>query len=180
MALGGGGYDPYRIVPRAWSMLWAEMSGQPLPAQLPQEWVARWRPAWQAVEEQEEAEQQADGKDSWPWLSSLPPLRIERKTFRQQPRRLAITSYKSADRCTGAATGDTTTLTASFSWTAPPIADGETFLISFTCKAARPLRGARSSRRPKERSCCATFARHRSSSTSRRIVVSRLCPLARA
>ncbi|HEY6406603.1 MAG TPA: acetoin utilization protein AcuC, partial [Ktedonobacteraceae bacterium] len=53
VALGGGGYDPYRIVPRAWSTLWAEMSGQPLPAQLPEEWVARWRPAWQAIQEQE-------------------------------------------------------------------------------------------------------------------------------
>src|SRR5437588_1110696 len=64
VALGGGGYDLYRVVPRAWSMLWAEMSDQVLPTELPQEWVERWRPAWVAVEEQEEAAQQVMGKAS--------------------------------------------------------------------------------------------------------------------
>src|SRR5258708_2668877 len=62
VALGGGGYDLYRVVPRAWGMLWAEMSEQLLPEQLPEEWVTHWRPAWQASEEQEEAAQQALGK----------------------------------------------------------------------------------------------------------------------
>src|SRR5579885_753989 len=62
VALGGGGYDLYRVVPRAWAMLWAEMSGQPLPEQLPEEWIARWRPAWQQVQEREAAAQQIMGK----------------------------------------------------------------------------------------------------------------------
>jgi len=26
VAVGGGGYDLYRVVPRAWSIVWAEMS----------------------------------------------------------------------------------------------------------------------------------------------------------
>ncbi|WP_241158439.1 acetoin utilization protein AcuC [Cohnella candidum] len=30
VALGGGGYDHWRVVPRAWSLLWLEMSGHPL------------------------------------------------------------------------------------------------------------------------------------------------------
>ncbi|MBO9600484.1 MAG: acetoin utilization protein AcuC, partial [Cohnella sp.] len=30
IALGGGGYDHWRVVPRAWSLLWLEMSGHPL------------------------------------------------------------------------------------------------------------------------------------------------------
>ncbi|MBW5444711.1 acetoin utilization protein AcuC [Cohnella sp. CFH 77786] len=30
VALGGGGYDHFRVVPRAWSLLWLEMSGHPL------------------------------------------------------------------------------------------------------------------------------------------------------
>jgi acetoin utilization protein AcuC len=30
IALGGGGYDHWRVVPRAWSLLWLEMSGQPM------------------------------------------------------------------------------------------------------------------------------------------------------
>ena len=44
VAVGGGGYDAYRVVPRAWSMLWAEISDQTLPEHLPEEWVQRWRP----------------------------------------------------------------------------------------------------------------------------------------
>ncbi|MDQ2714928.1 MAG: acetoin utilization protein AcuC [Chloroflexota bacterium] len=62
VALGGGGYDPYRVVPRAWSMVWAEMAEQPLPEQLPEAWIARWRPAWLAMEEREMAAQQLMGK----------------------------------------------------------------------------------------------------------------------
>lgn len=62
VALGGGGYDLYRVVPRAWAMLWAEMSGQTLPEQLPQEWITRWRPAWQEMQEREAAAQQIMGK----------------------------------------------------------------------------------------------------------------------
>ncbi len=62
VALGGGGYDLYRVVPRAWAMLWAEMSEQPLPAQLPEEWITRWRPAWLAVAKQEASEEHVMGK----------------------------------------------------------------------------------------------------------------------
>jgi acetoin utilization protein AcuC len=47
VALGGGGYDHWRVVPRAWSMLWLEMNEHPLLASidskpngglLPQDW----------------------------------------------------------------------------------------------------------------------------------------------
>ena len=31
LALGGGGYELLRVVPRAWSLVWAEMRGTPLP-----------------------------------------------------------------------------------------------------------------------------------------------------
>jgi acetoin utilization deacetylase AcuC-like enzyme/GNAT superfamily N-acetyltransferase len=54
VALGGGGYDLYRVVPRAWSLLWAEMAELPIPEQLPQTWVNHWEPIWQASREQEE------------------------------------------------------------------------------------------------------------------------------
>lgn len=43
VAVGGGGYDIWRVVPRAWTMLWAEMLGRPLPDALPPEWIARWQ-----------------------------------------------------------------------------------------------------------------------------------------
>ena len=90
VALGGGGYDLYRVVPRAWGMLWAEMSEQSLPEQLPEEWVTRWRPAWQASEELEQAAQQALGKA--PTSTYFPVLFQDRaEDFPVQPRRLTIT-----------------------------------------------------------------------------------------
>lgn len=45
IAVGGGGYDIWRVVPRAWTLLWSEMSDQPLCDQpLPKEWLERWQP----------------------------------------------------------------------------------------------------------------------------------------
>ena len=41
VALGGGGYDLYRVAPRAWSILWAEMSGQEVPEHVPERWIKR-------------------------------------------------------------------------------------------------------------------------------------------
>jgi len=89
VALGGGGYDLYRVVPRAWSILWAEMSEQALPERLPEDWVTRWRPKWQAVAEQEQAEQQAFGKAVTP--SSFPTTFEDRpEDFPAQPREWSI------------------------------------------------------------------------------------------
>jgi acetoin utilization deacetylase AcuC-like enzyme len=42
VALGGGGYDWVRVVPRSWAILWAEMSGRTLPELLPDDWLVRW------------------------------------------------------------------------------------------------------------------------------------------
>lgn len=39
VALGGGGYDHWRVVPRAWSALWAAVSHRPLPERLPEGWL---------------------------------------------------------------------------------------------------------------------------------------------
>jgi len=90
VAVGGGGYDLYRAVPRAWSMLWAEMSDQSLPEHLPEEWIRRWRPVWLGEEEQEEEEQQAIGKA--PGAASFPTsFQDRREDFPAQPRRLSIT-----------------------------------------------------------------------------------------
>jgi acetoin utilization protein AcuC len=44
IAVGGGGYDIWRVVPRAWTLLWSEMSDQPLgDVPLPEEWRRRWQ-----------------------------------------------------------------------------------------------------------------------------------------
>ncbi|MBM7706881.1 acetoin utilization protein AcuC [Chryseomicrobium aureum] len=43
IAVGGGGYDIWRVVPRAWSLIWLEMSDQPAPTgELPKTWLERW------------------------------------------------------------------------------------------------------------------------------------------
>ena len=45
IAVGGGGYDIWRVVPRAWSLIWTEMNDLPLPTgPLPQAWLDKWQP----------------------------------------------------------------------------------------------------------------------------------------
>jgi acetoin utilization protein AcuC len=44
LALGGGGYDIYGVVPRSWALLWAEMAERPLPELVPPAWRDRWQP----------------------------------------------------------------------------------------------------------------------------------------
>ncbi len=94
VALGGGGYDLYRVVPRAWSALWAEMSEQTLPERLPDAWIARWRPKWLALQEQEEAAQEVMGKAHEAQL--FPELFQDNPAdFPAQPRRWSISNTNS-------------------------------------------------------------------------------------
>jgi acetoin utilization protein AcuC len=44
VATGGGGYDIWRVVPRAWSALWAAVSHQELSEEVPDDWLERWGP----------------------------------------------------------------------------------------------------------------------------------------
>jgi acetoin utilization protein AcuC len=44
IAVGGGGYDIWRVVPRAWALIWLEMTGNPNGyGHLPSEWVDYWQ-----------------------------------------------------------------------------------------------------------------------------------------
>lgn len=44
VAVGGGGYDIWRVVPRAWSNIWFAMNDLPFPTgDLPKEWIDRWK-----------------------------------------------------------------------------------------------------------------------------------------
>jgi acetoin utilization protein AcuC len=43
VALGGGGYALWTVVPRAWTSVWAAISGQTLPDRVPDAWRERWR-----------------------------------------------------------------------------------------------------------------------------------------
>ncbi|HLQ71593.1 MAG TPA: acetoin utilization protein AcuC [Bacillota bacterium] len=43
IALGGGGYDMWRVAPRAWAQVWNVMkTGKPAEGTLPYEWVEKW------------------------------------------------------------------------------------------------------------------------------------------
>jgi acetoin utilization protein AcuC len=42
LATGGGGYDVYRVVPRAWSLVWLAGAHRAVPAATPEAWRERW------------------------------------------------------------------------------------------------------------------------------------------
>lgn len=42
IALGGGGYDIWRVTPRAWTLVWAALGDQQAPDEAPQAWRERW------------------------------------------------------------------------------------------------------------------------------------------
>src|SRR5699024_1347243 len=44
IATGGGGYNIWNVVPRAWAQIWNVMKhGQPLHGELPAAWIAKWQ-----------------------------------------------------------------------------------------------------------------------------------------
>lgn len=44
IAVGGGGYDIWRVVPRAWSLIWLEMiENSNFYGDLPQDWIDEWK-----------------------------------------------------------------------------------------------------------------------------------------
>jgi acetoin utilization protein AcuC len=44
IAVGGGGYDIWRVVPRAWSLIWLEMNNiRDVTGMLPLEWIEAWK-----------------------------------------------------------------------------------------------------------------------------------------
>ena len=43
IATGGGGYAIYRVVPRAWTLVWAALSGRASPDDLPDDWLKSLR-----------------------------------------------------------------------------------------------------------------------------------------
>ncbi len=42
LATGGGGYDVYRVVPRAWAHVWSAAAHRALPVETPADWRERW------------------------------------------------------------------------------------------------------------------------------------------
>ncbi len=44
VAVGGGGYNIWSVVPRAWAYLWASMAERSVPEVIPHNWSAKWAP----------------------------------------------------------------------------------------------------------------------------------------
>ncbi|WNR46537.1 acetoin utilization protein AcuC [Paenibacillus roseipurpureus] len=69
VALGGGGYDIWRVVPRAWSLLWLVMSEQAILGQLAAEPQLRlpqaWLDAWQSKSPVPLVETWMDPVEAW-------------------------------------------------------------------------------------------------------------------
>ena len=42
VATGGGGYDLWDVVPRAWTLVWAALSGQQAADEIPRAWLEQW------------------------------------------------------------------------------------------------------------------------------------------
>jgi acetoin utilization protein AcuC len=42
VATGGGGYQPYRVIPRAWSLVWMAMTGHEVPTNVDRDWAQVW------------------------------------------------------------------------------------------------------------------------------------------
>ncbi|WP_028611157.1 acetoin utilization protein AcuC [Paenibacillus harenae] len=84
IALGGGGYDIYRVVPRAWSLVWLSMIDHPIAAAaaagqmrlLPENWLRQWASF-------------SPNKLPVHWLDDL-------STFKAMPRRQEITNKNKA------------------------------------------------------------------------------------
>ncbi|MBI3964722.1 MAG: acetoin utilization protein AcuC [Chloroflexi bacterium] len=91
VALGGGGYDWIRVVPRNWAILWAEMTGQELPETIPRDWSARWATTASRYHLSPLPERFLDDPHAWPpFLRRIEIERLNRDTA-SRVRRAALT-----------------------------------------------------------------------------------------
>ena len=58
LATGGGGYDVYRVVPRAWGLVWLAQAHRDVPSEMPRAWRSRW-------EAEAATHRQGPPPDSW-------------------------------------------------------------------------------------------------------------------
>ena len=68
LATGGGGYDVYRVVPRAWGLVWLAQAHRDVPSEMPRAWRSRW---------EAEAATHRQGPPPDAWLDPPRPARGE-------------------------------------------------------------------------------------------------------
>ncbi len=78
VATGGGGYAVWTVVPRAWTLVWAALSGQQAPDAIPREWLDRW----QGESPELLPERLRDAPDTWPAVPRREEIEAtNRRTF---------------------------------------------------------------------------------------------------
>jgi len=73
VALGGGGYAVWQVVPRAWGLIWANLCDQKPEGRLPEDWLQTWRERspvplpgnWRDVIDQAPITDAADFERAW-------------------------------------------------------------------------------------------------------------------
>jgi acetoin utilization protein AcuC len=78
LATGGGGYDVYRVVPRAWSLVWLAAAHREVPDETPAAWRQRWA-----------AEAERYGQAPLPMTFDDPPMPTDTTTARAAERTVA-------------------------------------------------------------------------------------------
>jgi acetoin utilization protein AcuC len=78
LATGGGGYDVYRVVPRAWSLVWLAAAHREVPDETPAAWRQRWA-----------AEAERYGQAPLPTTFDDPPMPTDTTTARAAERTVA-------------------------------------------------------------------------------------------
>ena len=96
VALGGGGYSIWDVVPRSWAAVWAVATDRALPPSIPE----AWRRHWQAQAHEELPRSRHD------WIEEAPPKdgeEIENEWRHTQNRRVAEEVVQTATRLLTAA-----------------------------------------------------------------------------
>jgi acetoin utilization deacetylase AcuC-like enzyme len=90
VALGGGGYDWIRVVPRSWAIVWCEMSGRDLPEQVSSAWATRWHEAAKREDFVPLPTHLLDESDGWPRPAREQVIARENRWRAEALRRLAV------------------------------------------------------------------------------------------
>ncbi len=77
---GGGGYDPYRTVPRAWAHAWAALSGRTVPTDVPAAWLDQWSRRLEAQLPQTFGDDLA----SWPEVERRHAITVRNRTVAER------------------------------------------------------------------------------------------------
>lgn len=84
VAIGGGGYDIWRVVPRAWAMVWLEMTDHPLSLRLRENGAneslpAKWLAKWQSQSPEPLPEHWLDDTSDWPPIPRRSEIEIRNR-----------------------------------------------------------------------------------------------------